>query len=244
MAAHQPHGVIAPPVVGVVVAVHLLPLGFLLWWAGDSGEDLFFLAGVSLPLLCAIVAAQLLVLAPWRRPAGLTAPGAGALVWTLPPLAAAGVLLVAGAGAPPALESHLLLILAGIVAAALAEEITFRGAVFGLLAHRGALVGVLGSSAVFGLAHMIALAGGAAPGAAASQSVGAFGLGLVLATVRLKTGSLAGPVVIHIAWNVAALSGDLRSGFLAEPAVAALVVAVLVIGLVALRVRRRVAIEV
>lgn len=244
MAAHHPPGAITPSVAGVVLAVHLVPLGLLLWWAGDSGEELFFLAGVSLPLLCAIVAAQLLVLAPWRRPAGLVAPGAGALVWTLPPLAAAGVLLVAGAAAPPALESHLLLILAGIAAAALAEEITFRGAVFGLLGGRGALVAVLGSSAVFGLAHMISLAGGAAPGPAVSQSVGAFGLGLVLATVRLKTGSLVGPVLIHVAWNIAALSGDLRSGFLAEPAVAALVVAVLIVGLVALRARRRVALEV
>lgn len=244
MAAHHPHGAVASLIAVAVLAIHLVPLALLLWWAGDAGGELFFLAGVSLPLLGAIVAAQLLVLAPVRRAAGLVAPGPGALIWTLPPLAAAGALLLIGADPISGLEPHLLLILAGIAIAATAEEITFRGAVFGVLALRGALVAVVGSAVIFGAAHMIAVVGGVGPGDAASQAIGAFGFGLVLAVVRLKTGSLVGPVLIHIAWNIAVLSGDLQAGFLAEPAAAALVVAVLIVALVGLRARRRVAVEV
>ena len=241
MVAHRTHGALAPTIAVAVVAIHLVPLALLLWWAGEDGGELFFLAGVSLPLLLAIVAAQALVLTPHRAGAGLVAPRSGALIWTLPPLAAAGALLLVGADAAPDASPHLLLILAGIVMAAAAEEITFRGAVFSVLAPRGELIAVLGSATIFGLAHMIAVVGGVAPAAAGSQAIGAFGFGLVLAVVRLRTGSLVGPVLIHIAWNIAVLSGDLRPGFLAEPLAAVLVIGVLLAALVGMRARRRVA---
>ena len=243
MTAHPSPPPIALIAVATVLAIHLFPLALLLAWAGEDGGELFFLAGVSLPLLGAILAAQLLVLAPWRVAAGLVLPRTGSLIWTAPPIAAAAALFVVGVEGAPAPAPQLLLIFAGIVGAAAAEEITFRGAVFAALAARP-LLAVVGSAAVFGAAHLISIAGGATIAEAGSQAVGAFGFGLVVGAVRLKTGSLVGPILIHIAWNVAVLSADLKPGFLAEPAAAALAVAALVLAILALRARRRIAVGV
>ena len=126
---------------------------------------------------------------------------------------------VAEVGAPTwsaAMVSALILIPLGTV---IHEEFAFRGVLFGLLNRRsGRRVAVLGSSAVFGLWHIVpALAAGptnAAMADAVGEGFGGTALrlagtvlvtglgGIVLCELRVRSGSLVAPILLHWAVNV------------------------------------------
>lgn len=238
---HHPPSRISTRLALAVCGLHLIPLGLLIWSVPGATDDLAAFAAATLPVLGLVVAAQVLLLAPYRPEAGLVAPRSGALIWTAPPIAAAVALFAVGGGGGTLPDLGVTLIIAGVVVAVVAEEITFRGAVFGVLARHSELAAVFGSALLFGAAHTISLLAGVAPAPVATQVLGAFGLGLVLGVVRLRTGSLAGPIVIHAVWNGAALSGDLEAGPLAEPLAAIVVVAAMLGALSLVALRRRVA---
>ena len=85
--------------------------------------------------------------------------------------------------------------------AGITEELTFRGMILpGILTHfnghRGMWAAVLLSSVLFGLVHMVNLARQTL-GATALQGTNAFVLGLVLAAIYLRTGSLIFPMIFH-----------------------------------------------
>jgi len=85
-----------------------------------------------------------------------------------------------------------------ILVVAPAEELLFRGVVQGLFRRAyGVLPGVLLASALFGVAHWLALTGAGRLTYIAIAAV----LGLVLGTVYELTENLAVPIVIHGLWN-------------------------------------------
>jgi membrane protease YdiL (CAAX protease family) len=85
-----------------------------------------------------------------------------------------------------------------ILVVAPAEELLFRGVVQGLFRRAYGLVpGILLASALFGVAHWLALTGAGRLTYIAIAAV----LGLVLGTVYELTENLAVPIVIHGLWN-------------------------------------------
>ena len=94
-----------------------------------------------------------------------------------------------------------------ILAAAVLEEVVFRGFLLSALRKRGMILGVLVSSAVFALAHLINLETGVLH-FVLSQSLCAFIMGIALSGLRLSCGSLIPGMVIHFLINVTAWDFD------------------------------------
>lgn len=92
---------------------------------------------------------------------------------------------------PGGLSERLLFLFAGVILAPLAEEIFFRGVLFGFLRRWGFVPALLLSSALFAFIHP----GGR--GLPVTQIVG----GLLFASAYEVEGSLAAPVVIHCLGN-------------------------------------------
>jgi membrane protease YdiL (CAAX protease family) len=85
-----------------------------------------------------------------------------------------------------------------ILVVAPAEELLFRGVVQGLFRRAyGVVPGLVLASALFGVAHWLALTGGGKLTYVAIAAV----LGIVLGTVYELTDNLVVPVAIHGAWN-------------------------------------------
>ncbi len=114
-----------------------------------------------------------------------------------------------------AMVSALILIPLGTV---IHEEFAFRGVLFGLLNRRsGRRIAVLGSSAVFGLWHIVPAPAAGPTNAAMADAVGegfggtalrlagtvlVTGLGgIVLCELRVRSGSLVAPILLHWAVN-------------------------------------------
>ena len=87
-----------------------------------------------------------------------------------------------------------------VVAAPILEEIFFRGLLQPVLSRRSALLGVVATAALFGLAHGLETPFRAVP---------AFGQGLVLGGVVLLTGRLRSAVVVHAVNNALVLAAGL-----------------------------------
>lgn len=108
---------------------------------------------------------------------------------------------------------------------AAAEEIAFRGVLYGALAReRGVLWGIVGSSVVFGLWHIgpavellraNRFASGAVVGTllVVGAVVGTAAGGVALALLRRATGGLVGPFLVHLAANdLATLAAVIHQG--------------------------------
>jgi membrane protease YdiL (CAAX protease family) len=97
------------------------------------------------------------------------------------------------------LRTPLAAVMTGILAISfgpLMEELFFRGFLYPVVARRfGVAVGVLATSAGFGLIHAAQL------GFAWGLVLIIFLVGLVLTIVRAKTGSVAASFVVHVAYN-------------------------------------------
>ena len=106
---------------------------------------------------------------------------------------------------------------------ALAEEVIFRGVLLGLgLRSRSRIGAVVSSSIWFGLWHVYPTLGslgrgggggvvGDQPhhvgGATAGVVAATAGAGVLFAVLRLRSGSVAAPVIAHAALNMAAFAG-------------------------------------
>jgi len=86
-----------------------------------------------------------------------------------------------------------------VLGAPFVEELFFRGLVLRSLARRfGPVIGVVGSSVLFGLVHF-QTGMGAASDAALMCAIGAFGL--LLAYLAVRTGRLGPGLVAHATFN-------------------------------------------
>jgi membrane protease YdiL (CAAX protease family) len=84
------------------------------------------------------------------------------------------------------------------------EESLFRGVLWRAFEERGVWTTAFATSALFGLAHLFGLR--SIPWEiSASQAAWAFGVGVMFAAVRLVSGSLLAPIVLHAIFDAAAL---------------------------------------
>lgn len=87
------------------------------------------------------------------------------------------------------------------------EELVFRGAILSAWAERGKrtkqglFLAVVGSSALFGLIHLLNLTAGAGLVPTLLQVGYSFGMGMLWAVVYLKTGNLWYPILLHALYN-------------------------------------------
>ena len=159
------------------------------WWL--AGVD-----ALRLGMWLAIVAAL-----AWWRPVGL---GRGVRsAWALIPLAA--VAIAAASAGWPGGSAFALVLAASSALGALREEVVFRGLVFHWVAVRlGGTGAVIGSSALFAIAHVPRFAWEDRTAAEmASALIVVFCLGLFLCRIRAATGSIWMPAAIHALWNIA-----------------------------------------
>lgn len=79
-----------------------------------------------------------------------------------------------------------------VVLAPIVEEVIFRGVLLGAIAKRfGVIAGILVSSLLFTLVHLDPL-----------QMLSAFPLGVYLAIMYYKTGSIYPGIILHASWNL------------------------------------------
>ena len=90
----------------------------------------------------------------------------------------------------------LLFFVVGSLVAPIAEEVFFRGIVYGFLRRWGMVVALVGSTVAFVLAHAIS------SGIPLTQIVG----GVVFAVAYEVTGNLVVPITIHVLGNAAILT--------------------------------------
>jgi membrane protease YdiL (CAAX protease family) len=107
------------------------------------------------------------------------------------------VVVAAGASpAGPVLESGFLLWTVAIVIAGTAEEIQFRGFLQDAFSLRGrAFPGITFSAAAFALVHRNN------PGSGLLPLVNILLFGVLLSLLRIRTGGIWAPTILHIAWN-------------------------------------------
>src|SRR4051812_5941460 len=95
-------------------------------------------------------------------------------------------------------------LLFGILVAPFAEEFYFRGLLYPALQRRiGTLASVLITAVLFALMHASQLANSLGP------VLILFSVGILLTVVRARTGSLAAPFLVHIAYNSTLFLGSI-----------------------------------
>ena len=106
------------------------------------------------------------------------------------------------------------LLVVGVPLVALNEELFYRGVMLPLLAARGTRAAVLWSAVAFGAAHLVNLVSGAYPPFVAMQVAATTAGGVALAALRIRTGSLWPPLLVHLVIDwiaVATLTGPATS---------------------------------
>ena len=127
------------------------------------------------------------------------------LAW-LPMVYIVGGLAVATfVGMPPA--TVLLLVLFNMLVVGFSEEVMFRGVLLQAFRHATAIwTAVLLTSLAFGAVHSLNVFVTGELRAALIQSSAAFLSGLVFIALRLRTGSLWLPIIVHALWDFATFS--------------------------------------
>ena len=100
---------------------------------------------------------------------------------------------------PSKIDEVLLFFLVGGLVGPIAEEVFFRGVIYGFFRRWGVLIAVVLSSALFVLAHL--------PGIPVTQLIGA----VIFALAYEKAGSLTAPITIHVLGNSAIFALSLIS---------------------------------
>ena len=103
------------------------------------------------------------------------------------------LLEVFGAPVPATISGMALLLLVGGLLSPVAEEIFFRGIVYGFLRRRGIILAILGSTILFSLVHAVFT------GVSFVQVIG----GLVFAIAYELEKNLMVPITIHVLGNMA-----------------------------------------
>jgi membrane protease YdiL (CAAX protease family) len=144
-------------------------------------------------LLAAAVTGLLAATGGWRA-AGFTGSVRSPRLLIVPALVALAP-LAGGVQLPAA--GLLAVLIAGYALTGYLEEALFRGVILGVLRPAGTWPAVLGSSALFGCAHLPNMLFGQAPAVTVAQAVGTFCFGVGYAALRLCTGSLWPLMVLH-----------------------------------------------
>lgn len=200
-------------------------LAFVLWTAITilvgrflAGGDSSLLDGVSRGIgwAWALAAAFILAVVLWQgwSDVGLNR-GTGLWGWRLtwlPMLYIVAALgLAAAAGLPPG--SVLGLILLNCVLVGFSEELMFRGALLQAFRHVVPIwPAVILTSVAFGSIHSLNVLVTGELGAALLQSLAAFLSGLMFIALRLRTGSLWPPILVHALWDFATFTLLAASG--------------------------------
>jgi membrane protease YdiL (CAAX protease family) len=85
------------------------------------------------------------------------------------------------------------------------EETVFRGILWRAFETRGVMFTAFATSALFGLVHLIGLMSDIPWQIITSQAVFAFGVGMTFAAIRLVSGSVMAPLVLHAVFDAGAL---------------------------------------
>jgi membrane protease YdiL (CAAX protease family) len=92
-----------------------------------------------------------------------------------------------------------------VIGGSLTEEIIFRGTLWEGLGGLGPWARSFATSLAFGSTHLLGIASGIPATVIMAQAVFAFGMGLILAGMRLSAGSIWTVVLLHIVFNFFAL---------------------------------------
>ncbi len=165
--------------------------------------------GIPIYPLGEVAFALILLAVLWRtgllRRAGFRAPVRLRSAWLgLPLLLLAGLML---AGSQD-LDTSLAMVIGVAVmvfGGSLTEEIIFRGTLWEGLAGLGPWARSVATSLAFGSIHLMGIASGIPATVIMAQAVFAFGVGLIMAGVRLSAGSIWTVVLLHIVFNFGAL---------------------------------------
>jgi hypothetical protein len=106
------------------------------------------------------------------------------------------------------------LLVVGVPLVALNEELFYRGVLLAVLQPLGTRSAVLWSSVAFGAAHVVNLVSGTYPPFVVMQIAATIAGGVALAALRLRSGSLWPPLVVHVVLDwiaVATLTGPATS---------------------------------
>lgn len=124
------------------------------------------------------------------------------LVWLPMVYIAGGLVVAAFLGLPPAMV--LLLVLLNTFLVGFSEEVMFRGVLLQAFRHATSIwPAVLLTSVAFGAVHSLNVFVTGDLMAALIQSAAAFLSGLVFIALRLRTGSLWPPIIVHALWDFA-----------------------------------------
>lgn len=191
-------------VVAILVSTTIVTYLFtwaLVWRGSPSGglRSILVAEPLQIAMWLSIVGAL-----GWSAAAGLVKGSASSR--KLVGLAALGVaaIVATGAGVAP-IEARSISVLAVVaVLGALREEIAFRGFLLhGLSLRIGTPAAEVASSALFAAYHLPRYVHeGLEPGQMAPLLLVAFGVGAFLCRLRLETGSIWLPVMVHALWNV------------------------------------------
>lgn len=186
-------------------------IAFVVWkvFAAPTLDGALGATGIPICPLGEVAFALILLAVLWRagllRQCGFRAPvRLRSLWWGLPVLLLAGLML---AGAQD-LDTSLAMVvgLAALVfGGSLTEEIIFRGTLWEGLAGLGPWARSFATSLAFGSIHLLGLASGLPATVIMAQAVFAFGMGMVMAGVRLSAGSIWTVALLHIGFNFPAL---------------------------------------
>jgi membrane protease YdiL (CAAX protease family) len=180
--------------------------GGLLQAGGTTSLDELATSGVVLAIPGAALFLLLAVAAlGWIRAVGLTVSHNNRTL-LVPSLAVAILVALSAAAGLPATDVLLLLVV-NTAFVGISEELAFRGVLLSsLLGRMSVRRAVLISAVVFGAVHSFnaILTGEIAQ--ALSQSVIAVGMGIWAGVLRVRTGSLVGPMVLHALWDLALFS--------------------------------------
>jgi membrane protease YdiL (CAAX protease family) len=141
----------------------------------------------------------------WWRAGGLVKSSVPArIVLPLAGLSLTTVLVVAGEGGLPGGAGYWHLIVVNLFLGALREEVAFRGFLLhGLTKRLGATSAVLVTSMLFAAYHLPRYFREQRPPAEmAALLIVAFGVGVFLCRVRIETGSIWLPAMVHGLWNL------------------------------------------
>jgi uncharacterized protein len=145
-----------------------------------------------------LIAILLLSRLHWWREAGfrLLSNPRDLLFFTIPPCLPI-ILTIAFAGVSYPGMARILLFFILALAVGFVEEVFFRGLMLRALLLRGRWQAVIISSLFFGIAHLFNLASGANLAATLLQVVYAFAIGLMFATLAVRTQTILPLIVIH-----------------------------------------------
>lgn len=183
---------------------------FIVWpfLTGSAVEGLFATSPFATQLLIsklglAIAMAGLIaVTGVWRQIGFVTPRGLRGCLYSLPLWAFIALMYATGGGfGSDSAATWILVFVPLAITTSFTEEVLARGGLWAALRPLGAWPMVLGSSVIFGAVHLMGLMSELPAVLIYAQAFMAFAIGLVLAAVRISSGSIWLVILIHSVFN-------------------------------------------